>query len=54
MHDFAGKSVLITGAAGGIGTALSKAFSEAGANLVLVDIEHWALSDKLDGQAANP
>ena len=35
---FAGKTVLITGAAGGFGSAAAKAFAAEGANLVLGDI----------------
>lgn len=35
MRDFESKTVWITGASSGIGRALAKAFSEAGANLVL-------------------
>jgi len=36
--EFTGKTVLITGAAGGIGGATAHAFREAGANLVLSDL----------------
>lgn len=38
MADFTGKTVLITGAAGGIGTAMAERFAAAGARLALVDI----------------
>lgn len=38
MSDFPGKTVLITGAAGGIGTAMAERFAAAGARLALVDI----------------
>lgn len=38
MPDFSGKTVLITGAAGGIGTAMAERFAAAGARLALVDI----------------
>lgn len=38
MSDFSGKTVLITGAAGGIGTAMAERFAAAGARLALVDI----------------
>lgn len=38
MSDFAGKTVLVTGAAGGIGTATAERFAAAGARLALVDI----------------
>ncbi|NVO24350.1 GolD/DthD family dehydrogenase [Donghicola mangrovi] len=37
MTDFTGKSVLLTGAAGGIGVAMAEAFAAAGARLALVD-----------------
>ncbi len=37
-HDFNGKSVLITGAGGGIGRATALAFAKAGARLMLTDI----------------
>ncbi|TFF25613.1 SDR family oxidoreductase [Jiella endophytica] len=38
MSDLSGLTALITGAAGGIGTAMAEAFAKAGARLVLVDI----------------
>jgi NAD(P)-dependent dehydrogenase (short-subunit alcohol dehydrogenase family) len=38
MMDMSGKTVLITGAAGGIGTATARVFALAGANLVLSDL----------------
>lgn len=41
--SFVGKTVLITGAAGGIGRAAARAFQREGANLVLVDLSPQAL-----------
>ncbi|MCK9926330.1 SDR family NAD(P)-dependent oxidoreductase [Frankia sp. Mgl5] len=43
VTDFAGKIVVITGGAAGIGRALAEAFARAGAVLVLSDIEKDAL-----------
>lgn len=40
---FAGKHVLVTGAASGIGKATAKAFVDAGAHVVLVDVDAAAL-----------
>ncbi|MDX6526954.1 MAG: hypothetical protein QOI43_2465, partial [Gaiellales bacterium] len=37
--DFSGSSVIITGAAGGIGTALAHGFAARGAALGLLDID---------------
>ena len=37
MFDFSGKVVLITGAAGALGSAVARAFGDAGASLALVD-----------------
>lgn len=47
MWDFAEKTVLVTGATGGIGRAASEMFLAAGANLVLVDINPAALTDTI-------
>jgi NAD(P)-dependent dehydrogenase (short-subunit alcohol dehydrogenase family) len=38
VADFSGLTTLITGAAGGIGVEMAKAFAAAGARLVLVDV----------------
>jgi NAD(P)-dependent dehydrogenase (short-subunit alcohol dehydrogenase family) len=43
VTDFAGRVVVITGGAAGIGRALAEAFARAGAVLVLSDIEKSAL-----------
>ena len=41
--DFSNRNILITGAADGLGFAVSKAFSEKKANLFLLDIDHKKL-----------
>ena len=41
--EFANRTVLITGSAGGIGHALARRFHEQGANLALVDLDEGAL-----------
>jgi NAD(P)-dependent dehydrogenase (short-subunit alcohol dehydrogenase family) len=38
MKDFAGKVVVVTGAAGALGSAVAAAFAERGATLALVDV----------------
>ncbi len=38
MAEFSGRTVLVTGAAGGIGAAMAQTFAAAGAQLALVDI----------------
>ncbi|MBF0587398.1 bifunctional aldolase/short-chain dehydrogenase [Prosthecochloris sp. N3] len=44
QHDvFAGKVVLVTGAAGGIGLATARAFRQRGAELVILDLDAGAL-----------
>lgn len=45
MSDLSGLTVLITGAAGGIGSALAEAFGKAGATLALIDIADLDLED---------
>ncbi|MEM7344706.1 MAG: SDR family NAD(P)-dependent oxidoreductase, partial [Chloroflexota bacterium] len=39
VEDFSGKTAVVTGGASGIGRALAFAFGEAGAAVVLADIE---------------
>ena len=48
--SFANRTVIVTGAAGNLGSAVASAFSNAGANLVLVDLKREAL-DKAFGSA---
>lgn len=51
MSDFSNRTVLITGAAGGIGHALAAAFAESGARLALVDlVDASELADRLPGE----
>jgi len=45
-YDFSGKTVLITGAAQGIGAAVSKAFADAGADVIMADLNGPALEKK--------
>lgn len=48
MTDLTGLTALITGAAGGIGTALAERFAQAGARLALADLNDTeALADRL-------
>ncbi|MEO5970605.1 MAG: SDR family NAD(P)-dependent oxidoreductase [Bdellovibrionia bacterium] len=44
-HAFAGKTVLITGAASGIGRELALQLSQSGSNLILVDLQDVALQE---------
>lgn len=46
--DFTGKSVLVTGAASGIGAACARAFAAAGANVVMADINEAKNRDAAD------
>jgi len=43
VNGFEGRSVVITGAAGGIGTALARRFGRDGAQIALLDIDRSAL-----------
>ena len=49
--NFHNKVVLVTGAAGNLGRAVAKKFGEAGASLVLFDIDQKALDTAYSGQA---
>ena len=54
MADFAGRSVLLTGATGGFGAAAARYFANAGAKLVLSDLSPDrldALVEELSGTA---
>lgn len=44
MFEFAGKTAFITGGASGLGLAMAHAFGDAGANVMLADIEEQPLA----------
>ncbi|MEF8787387.1 MAG: glucose 1-dehydrogenase [Haloarculaceae archaeon] len=57
-HDFAGDTVVVTGAGSGIGRATAIAFGEAGANVVVADVDQdggtqtvTTITDETDGDA---
>ncbi|HUD93307.1 SDR family NAD(P)-dependent oxidoreductase [Sphingobium sp.] len=50
MHDFSGKTVLVTGGTGGIGGAVSTAFARAGANVIAAG---WGQAE-LDARRTDP
>jgi NAD(P)-dependent dehydrogenase (short-subunit alcohol dehydrogenase family) len=43
MHDFAGRTAVVTGAGSGIGLALARAFTELGMRVVLADRDAHAV-----------
>ncbi|MGY4480392.1 SDR family NAD(P)-dependent oxidoreductase [Bradyrhizobium sp. USDA 3364] len=48
MKELAGKTAFVTGAASGIGLGIATAFAQAGAKVMLCDIEDAALSSALE------
>ncbi len=48
MQELAGKTAFVTGAASGIGFALSRTFAEAGMKVMLADIETTALATAVE------
>jgi NAD(P)-dependent dehydrogenase (short-subunit alcohol dehydrogenase family) len=51
-YDFTGQVALVTGASSGMGLATARAFAEAGAAVVLADINHAALRAATDDLTA--
>ena len=47
-YDFTGQVALVTGASSGMGLATARAFAEAGASVVLADINQAALTSVTD------
>ena len=48
MKQFEGKTAVVTGAASGIGRALSRAFAAEGMQVAMVDIDAEALAESAD------
>lgn len=53
MQDLAGKTAFVTGGASGIGLAIGRSLADAGANVVLADIETRELDKALAGFSGN-
>jgi NAD(P)-dependent dehydrogenase (short-subunit alcohol dehydrogenase family) len=49
MQDISGKTAIVTGAASGIGLAIATALAEAGANVVMADIQKDAVEEAAHG-----
>jgi NAD(P)-dependent dehydrogenase (short-subunit alcohol dehydrogenase family) len=52
--DFDGKVVMVTGAAGALGSVVARAFYNAGANVVCVDLDRDGLERIFEGVSFNP
>lgn len=52
-HDFDGKVVIVTGAAGGLGRAFAEGFAAAGARLVVADIDQAGVEETASLLAAS-
>jgi NAD(P)-dependent dehydrogenase (short-subunit alcohol dehydrogenase family) len=48
MQNFVGQRVLVTGAAGGIGSAIAHAFAQSGAHVILSDVDATSLHRKCE------
>ena len=46
MQDLAGRTAVVTGAAGGIGLALTERFIAAGMSVVMADVEEDTLAEQ--------
>jgi len=49
MMDISGKAAIVTGAASGIGLGIATALAEAGANVVMADIQKAAVEEAAHG-----
>src|SRR3979411_3325953 len=49
MQDISGKTAIVTGAASGIGLGIATALAEAGANVVMADIQKAAVEEAAHG-----
>jgi short-subunit dehydrogenase len=54
MYDFSGKTIIITGASGGIGSALARELDSRGAELVLADINFNSLESLASSLTSKP